>query len=375
MAVSYDTFEHFKERGITARRRGDYRGARVYLLQAAKAMTELAEQVNGDLRAERRRTALRLLELAKDCEEMSKAPPKGRKQGGSKAKASSEDDEESSAEDWVIREKPNITFQDVAGLDGVKAEIRLKMIYPASRPDLAQKFGIRSGGGLLMYGPPGCGKTMMARAVAGELDATFFTVTPAQILSKWVGQAEQNIQKLFEAARAEESAVIFIDEIEALVPKRHGQQSTVMARVVPQILTEIEGVAGRAQNALLFLAATNEPASLDPAVMRPGRFDEKVYIPLPDGPARFRMLEIFLGKLPLADDVDFGELCDKLDGFSGADIRRICEKAATIPFMEAVNGQEERPITRGDISLVMEASRPSVTPAQLARYEAFAAAE
>lgn len=378
MPVTFDTFEHFKSRGLAARRHGDYRAAKVYLLQAAKAMIELAEQVDGQLRVERRNTAGKLLQLAKDCDK----PDGHRRTGGSAGvqrsgspvrSAEREDGDEQSADDWVLREKPDITFDDIAGLDEAKAEIRLKMIYPTSRPDLAAKFGIRAGGGLLLYGPPGCGKTMIARAVAGELDATFFTVSPAQVLSKWVGQAEQNVRKLFDAARAEPAAVIFIDEIESLVPRRTDQQSSVMTRVVPQILMELEGVSGRAKNPLLFLAATNEPDSLDPAVLRPGRFDEKVYIPLPDAPARFKMLEMYLGKRPVADDVDLGELCDRVDGFSGADIRRICERAATIPFLEAVAGKPEREITQQDVDAALDDSKPSVRREDLARYEAFGA--
>jgi SpoVK/Ycf46/Vps4 family AAA+-type ATPase len=392
MAVSFDAFEHFKSRGLAAREQGDYRAARVYLLQAAKSMAELAGTVTGDLRAERRRMANRLLDLARDCEAMAASPrrraaqqrvaqgsraasrPDGKPRPvSSRAAAGGGEDDEANPEDWILREKPDVTFDNVAGLDEAKAEIRLKMIYPVANPELADKFGIRSGGGLLLYGPPGCGKTMIARAVAGELDATFFTVSPAHILSKWVGQAEQNVQKLFAAARAEPAAVVFIDEIESLVPRRAEQQSAVMTRVVPQILSELEGVAGRPDNPLLFLAATNEPGSLDPAVLRPGRFDEKVYIPLPDAPARFRMLEIYLGKRPLADDVEFGQLCDRLDGFSGADIRRVCERAATIPFLEAVAGQPVRPIARADIDKVLGDTRPSVQPRDLARYDAFAA--
>ncbi|MCG3180833.1 MAG: ATP-dependent zinc metalloprotease FtsH [Phycisphaerae bacterium] len=381
MTVSFDTFEHFKERGLASRRRGDYRAARVYLLQAAKAMTELAESVAGELRAERRRTAARLLELARDCERMGErdVPAAGRRggQAGSRAPVDARgEDSEATPEDWVLRERPTVSFDDVAGLDEAKAEIRMKMIYPVAQPALAERFGVRAGGGLLLYGPPGCGKTMIARAVAGELEATFFAVSPAQILSKWVGQAEQNVQRLFAVARAEPAAVIFIDEIEALVPRRAESAaggSAVMSRVVPQILTEMEGVGGRSPNPLLFLAATNEPAAMDPAVLRPGRFDEKVYIPLPDAPARYRMLELFLAPRPLADDVDLGALCDRLEGFSGADIRRVCERAATIPFLEAVNGQAERTIAWADIEQVLSASRPSVTPAMLARYDRFAA--
>ena len=148
------------------------------------------------------------------------------------------------------------------------------------------------GGGRLRHGPPGTGKTMIAKAVARELDATMFVITPAQLMSKWVGEAEQNVRKLFDAAKEEPKAVIFMDEVEAMVPKRRSSQSSVMQRVVPQILQELEGFDRKAGRALMFMGATNDPWSLDPAMMRPGRLYSTVYVPLPDPVARFRLFAI-----------------------------------------------------------------------------------
>ena len=162
-------------------------------------------------------------------------------------------------------EKPSLRFDDVAGLDDVKEDIRLKMIYPFQHPELAEKFGIRPGGGVLLYGPPGTGKTMLAKATAGEIDATFFRISPADVLSKWVGEAEQNIKKLFDAAAAEPRSIIFIDEIEALVPARRDEGSSVMQRVVPQILQGMEGFDKKAGRPILLMGATNVPWQLDPA--------------------------------------------------------------------------------------------------------------
>jgi transitional endoplasmic reticulum ATPase len=236
---------------------------------------------------------------------------------------------------------------------------------------LAQQYGIHVGGGVLLYGPPGTGKTMMAKAIAHELDATFFVISPAQVLSKWVGEAEQNIQRLFSAAKAESCAVIFIDEIEALVPRRQSSGSTVMQRVVPQILQELEGFDRNASRALLFIGATNKPWMLDEAMLRPGRFDTKIYVGLPDAPARYKLLEIYVGNRPLADDVDFGVLCDALDGYSGADIRNVAQQAAAIPFLDAVGGGEPRPIAMADIRKVIAQNPPSVRPSDLLRFEKF----
>lgn len=366
MATSFTTFERLKDKGIAAFKAGDYAGAKPYLIQAAECMIELAEAAKDTAtRNQHEQLTRELISLAHDCDRLIGVPRGGRppiKEG---------DDSGSDAADWIVREKPDIGFDDIAGLDNVKEEIRLKMIYPLSHPELAQKYGIRTGGGVLLYGPPGTGKTMMAKAIAHEINATYFVISPAQILSKWVGEAEQNIKKLFDAAKAEPMSVIFIDEIEALVPRRKSDSSTVMQRVVPQILQEIEGFDRQSERALLFIGATNKPWMLDEAMMRPGRFDARIYIPLPDAPARYKLLEIHLGKRPLADDVDLGMLCDQLAGHSGADIKNIADRAAARPFLDAVAGADPRAITMSDMEAVIRENPPSVTEKDLLRYDEF----
>ncbi|MFO0973621.1 MAG: ATP-binding protein [Phycisphaerae bacterium] len=365
MPTTFATFERLKEKGLAAYKAGEYSAAKSYLVQAAESMVGLAESAPSEtLRRQHEALARELMELAKSCDQ--------RRGAARPAAAREEDGRGGNADDWVVREKPSIRFDDIAGLDDVKQEIRLKMIYPAKHPELASRYGVSSGGGILLYGPPGTGKTMIARAVATEIDATMFVVSPAQILSKWVGEAEQNVKKLFDAAKAEPRSIIFLDEIEALVPRRRDSSSSVMTRLVPQILQELEGFDRKAQRALLFVGATNEPWSLDPAVMRPGRFDAKVYVPLPDAPARLRLLELCLGKRPLADDVALPELVARLDGYSGADIKAVCERAATIPFLAAVAGQEPRPVGLADIEAALQEVRPSVRKADLARFDEFA---
>ena len=367
MAVTFSTFERLKDKGISAYRKGDYGAAKPYLIQAAECMIELAETAdNGDLRTQHETYADELIDLAKDCDRVvaEKRP--------ARAKAGEADGGGADASDWIVKDKPNIRFDDVAGLDDVKDEIRIKMIYPFQHDELARRYGINPGGGLLMYGPPGTGKTMLAKAIACEIDATFFVISPAQVLSKWVGEAEQNVRKLFEAAKAEPKAVIFIDEIEALVPKRKSDSSSVMQRVVPQILQELEGFDRTSQRCLLFVGATNRPWMLDEAVLRPGRFDSRVYIPLPDAPARYRLLEMYLLEdRPVADDVDLGQLCDRLEGYSGADIKNVCARAAAVPFTEAVGGAEPRPIGMADVTHVIDQTLPSVHAGDLHRFETF----
>jgi transitional endoplasmic reticulum ATPase len=367
MASTFSTFQRLKDKGIAAYRKGDYAAARPYLIQAAESMIELAATAKTpELRRQQEAYATELIDLAKDC---SNAVAEKRP---ARARATDQDDNATNASDWIVRDKPEVGFDEIAGLEDAKAEIRLKMIHPLQHPDLAAKYGIQSGGGLLLYGPPGTGKTMLGRAIAHEIDATFFVISPAQILSKWVGEAEQNIRKLFDAAKAEDKAIIFIDEIEALVPKRKSDSSTVMQRVVPQILQELEGFDRSAARCLLFVGATNRPWMLDEAMMRPGRFDALIYVPLPDAPARYRLLELYLvDKRPIGGDVDLGRLCDTLDGYSGADIRNIAERAARLPFMEAVGGNEPRAITMQDLLTVIEQTPPSVRMKDLTRFEEF----
>jgi len=383
MSVSFSTFDRLKTRGVAAYQNGEYLAAKTYLADAAGCMIELAETAKtAEARRQHEELAAELIELAKDCDRLhgggagrrdpyrAGSGTKGRRPDGAKQRAGV-DESGADAADWIVKDKPDIGFDDIAGLEDVKQEIRLKMIYPFQHPELAKKYGIGVGGGILLYGPPGTGKTMIAKAVAHEIDAVFFLVSPAQMMSKWVGEAEQNVRKLFEAAKAEPTSVIFLDETEALVPKRQSDSSTVMQRVVPQILQELEGFDRRADRALLFVGATNRPWLLDEAILRPGRLDALVYVGLPDAPARYRLLEIHFGDRPMAEDVDFGAICDRLEGYSGADIKSIAQQAAERPFLEAIGGKAARPITQADILAVIGETPPSVHPSDLVRYEKF----
>ncbi|MCL2330505.1 MAG: ATP-binding protein, partial [Phycisphaerae bacterium] len=188
--------------------------ARPHLVQAAECMLQFAEAAKSEeIREQQTDYARELMSMARDCGDVIRQQRPSRR-----VKARDGDETVFDANDWIVRDKPTIGFSDIAGLEDVKDEIRLKMIYPFQHPELAQKYAIRSGGGVLLFGPPGTGKTMLAKAIAHEIDATFFVISSAQVLSKWVGEAEQNINRLFAAAKAEPRSIIFIDEIEALVP-------------------------------------------------------------------------------------------------------------------------------------------------------------
>lgn len=349
--------EEYIEKANEAEELGKFRTARDYYLKAGRQIFNAAGESKGRVKWIRVENAEKLLKKAKSIKIKEKESA-GREDGAS------------TDADFSLQEKPEVTFNDVAGLDTVKEEIKNKLIYPFRFPEEARKFGIRSGGGILLYGPPGTGKTYIAKAVANEVDAAFFSIKPSQIMSKWVGESEQNIMKTFSAARAKGRAVIFIDEVEAIIPMRRSSGSTVMQRVVPQILAEMEGVDSK-NDGLLFIGATNEPWSIDHAALRPGRFDEKIYVPPPDFEARKKILELNLKDKPLAEDIDFDNLAGMTDGYSGADLKQVCLKASLIPFRDAISTGTDRKIEMTDIEGVLEVVKPSIEKKVLMKYERF----
>lgn len=350
------SLEHLESAGREQSARNDSQ-ARWHYLKAAKCLFQAAAQSTGPLRDLRRDKAEQLLAAARRLE----SPTTTQRQ---RAEAAAADEPSGS---FLLRESSEVRFGDVAGLEEAKEQIRLRLIYPLEHPEKAARYGIRRGGGLLLYGPPGTGKTLLARAVAGEVNAAFFTARPSELMSKWVGESEQNIARLFDEARQCPRAVIFLDEIEAMLPARRSSGSTVMQRVVPQILAELQGVRGR-QGSLLFLGATNEPWAIDPAALRPGRFDAKVFIGLPELAARRRMLELYLAGRPLAADLDLDRLAESLAGYSGADIAELCDRASAKVFLHSIRDGEDRPVIMEDLRIAAASLPPSVTSLELEKY-------
>jgi len=201
-----------------------------------------------------------------------------------------------------MKEPSNIGFEDIGGLEDVKEDIRKAIIYPFTHKELYQMYGQKAGEGILLYGPPGCGKTMMAKAAAKECDADFFTVKTSSIVSKWVGSSEKNIKQIFAEARESEKAIIFFDEIDSIAGRRSEAEEHAK-RLVNELLTQMDGIDATQDN-LLVLAATNEPWAIDPALRRPGRFSKLLFIPEPDIQARKAILDLNLKNRPVAENID-----------------------------------------------------------------------
>jgi SpoVK/Ycf46/Vps4 family AAA+-type ATPase len=362
-----DTFQRLYKRGLEAHRAGDAKRARTDLLRAAEMLLKLAAASAGDLREARKKKAQEILSLAKGI--AAKAPAKGA--GGRAAAAAETEEDQEKADRWIVTDVPAVRMDDVAGLDDVKAVIRKRVVYPFQHPEVTRKFRKRGGGGVLLYGPPGTGKTMIAKAIAGEIDAVFFSVRCSDIISKWVGEAERNLKALFDAARARPRAVVFLDETEAIVSRRGGD-STVMNRVIPEFLSQVDGLQ-RQHGGLLLLGATNRPWDVDEAALRPGRFDELIYVPLPDVAARLQILARALEGVPMAEEVNIGALAADTDGLSGADLVALAEAAKDGPYEREIQTRTPQRLEAADVAAALERVRPSVSKAQLARYERFRA--
>jgi len=252
-------------------------------------------------------------------------------------------------------ERPKIDFSDVGGMDDVKEEISIKVIQPLAHPELFKAYGKAIGGGVLMYGPPGCGKTHLARATAGEADAAFISVGIHEVLEMWIGSSERNLHKLFDEARRRAPCVLFFDEVDALGAKRSEAGSSASRQIINQFLAELDGVE-TSNEGLLVLAATNAPWHLDPAFRRPGRFDRLVFVPPPDESARAAILEVLLKDKP-TDDVDVQKIAKKCKGFSGADLSGALDRAIEGKLREALKTGRPAPITTRDLLAAVKSTR------------------
>ncbi|MDE5601329.1 MAG: ATP-binding protein, partial [Clostridia bacterium] len=260
-----------------------------------------------------------------------------------------------------------ITFEDIAGLEEAKTAFREKVVFALEHKDLYEKYGKKVGGGLLLYGLPGTGKTMFAEAASNETNALFIPIKCSDIKSKWYGESENNVKEIFAKARKTKKAIIFFDEFEAIGAKRTDNSDNVNNDLVPQILAEMQGIGtNNSDNIIIVIAATNKPWAIDSAFMRPGRFDDKIYIPLPDFAARKRLFELKLNGIP-QENLDYEYLAKISDGFNGADVGAFCEKLKMIAIKQSIALNNEYLITMEDIKTVEGKIMSSVSKEDIER--------
>lgn len=266
-------------------------------------------------------------------------------------------DEEDLLEDFAGLERPKINFEDVGGMEKVKDEIKMKIILPMQHPELYAAYGKSIGGGILLYGPPGCGKTLLARATAGQVKANFLTVGISDILDMYIGSSEQRLHQLFETARAQKPCVLFFDEVDALGASRSDMRHSAGRHLINQFLAELDGVQS-SNDGVLILGATNAPWHLDAAFRRPGRFDRILFVTPPDETARIEIVKVLMKGKP-AGDIDFKALAGKTKDFSGADLKAVVDVCVEEKLREAMLKGLPSPINTSDLLKAIKQVNPS----------------
>ncbi|MCL4453658.1 VCP-like ATPase [Ferroplasma sp.] len=256
----------------------------------------------------------------------------------------------------VTVEVPNIKWSDIGGLESVKSELREAVELPLLKPDVFKRLGIRAPKGFLLYGPPGTGKTLLAKAVANESNANFISVKGPEVLSKWVGESEKAVREIFKKAKQVSPAIIFMDEIDSIAPRRGASMdSGVTERIVNQLLTSMDGI--EVLNGVVVIAATNRPDIIDPALLRAGRFDKIIYIPPPEEEGRLKILEVHTKNMPLAKDVNLQDIARRTEGYVGADLENLCREAGMMAYRENSDATE---VNQDAFLKAMKSIRPSI---------------
>ena len=364
MSFLSDKKKEHEDAAVAALDKRDFALAFAHTVKAAEYGLELARQTEGEISDAYVEDANGLLETAKKIKKQIGKPIPVMSEGKSGSDSNSEK-EVSTGEEWIVRDKPNVKLDDVAGLEDVKQALREDIGNAIKHPELYKTFGIAAGGGILLFGPPGTGKTFIAKAVAGELDAAFFSVSGSQIKDKYVGETEKNMRRLFEAADEHKCSVIFIDEAESILKKRSSEDRV---SAVTDFLILADGLKER-KNTLLLLGGTNNPWDIDPAVLRPGRFGKRIYVGLPDEEARLAIFKLNLKGVPLDPYIKLKDFAKETDGYSGADIKGICERAKKKAINRLVDDpHQEQVLLFSDLNDSFKSTPPSVTKAQVQKY-------
>jgi SpoVK/Ycf46/Vps4 family AAA+-type ATPase len=262
------------------------------------------------------------------------------------------------ADTLIEFERPKVNFADVGGMSAVKEDIRMKIIHPLRNAELFRQYGKKIGGGVLMYGPPGCGKTMLSRATAGEIKATFLSIGIHQVLDMWLGNSEKNLHKIFDLARRNKPSILFFDEVDALASDRVNMKHSAGRNVINQFLSEMDGNSNN--EGVLVLGATNAPWQVDPAFRRPGRFDRVLFVPPPDEEARVAIIELMAKGKPV-QNLDARAVARKTKDFSGADLSAVFDRAAEEKLAVAMRENRVVPITTDDLLRAAKTTQPSTS--------------
>ncbi|OYT28595.1 MAG: hypothetical protein B6U95_03855 [Thermofilum sp. ex4484_82] len=261
-------------------------------------------------------------------------------------------------------EVPRVHWEDIGGLDEIKAMLREIIQMVTKKSNKAKKLGIEPPSGILLYGPPGCGKTLLVKAMAAESEANFISIKGPEIYSKWVGESEKAIREIFRRARLTAPSIIFLDEVDSIAPRAELEigESGVTRRVISQLLVEMDGLIPL--HNVIVIGATNKPEVIDPSLIRPGRFSKLIYVPPPDKKARLSILKIHTKNKPLGSDVDLETIAERTEGFSGADLKILCNEAALIAYR-----QEKDMIEMRDFEKALTFITPSITSEEVKKYQ------
>ncbi|WXG42785.1 MAG: AAA family ATPase [Promethearchaeati archaeon SRVP18_Atabeyarchaeia-1] len=357
---------------------GNYKAALPLYLQAAEILAKMVRFTdNSTLRVKYSDAAKTYIERAQALKTLAaRAAPLGK---AGKLSAGGEQDTEEEARkqdilDTILTEKPNVKWEDVADLKDAKQALREAVIIPTLRPDLFQSKTRRAWRGIMLFGPPGCGKTMIAKAVATECEATFLSIDAASIMSKWLGESERLVKELFNVARDNQPAIVFTDEVDSIASTRTGEEIGGERRVKTQFLKEMDGVSTKADEKILVLGATNRPWDIDEAFRR--RFEKRIYLPMPNVDARKELFKIYVKEIEIDPDFNADKLVGATDGYTGSDIAMICREASMQPIRELdTSGKitdpavKVRPVNMEDFLAAIRRVRPVVSASELNRFK------
>jgi len=358
---------------IKLEKQGNLNEAIVYYYRAITALKKLIKmeerrsirKIYEDRLKQYARRVLELLEVVKKEDRLK-----------SKSGAGEKNELRKMVRDAILIEKPDVKWSDIADLEKAKETLMEAVIWPLKRPDLFR--GSRSPWkGVLLFGPPGCGKTLLAKAVANSVNATFFIVDSSVILSKWLGESEKIVKELFKMARENQPAIVFIDEVDAIASTRSANEHDAIHRVKTVLLTEMDGMYAKPDERVLVIGATNMPEILDPAFRR--RFEKRIYVPLPNFNARREIFKIHLRGVSVSSDVDFNKLAELTEGYTGHDIALLVREAIMRPIRELARSglldrkdAKPRPVKMSDFIEALKTIKPSVSKKEIAKYEEWA---